>query len=201
MPAKSVLAGTALFLFFASGGPANAATGYNAWANFKIKTNPNGPWSYLGGGALLADTIPDCVGNKKILCRWNGQQPETSCTVIANKTGGTVTYDTIVLPAKYLSLDPENVADATVQWTSPIAGTVTVSGNFLGVDTNEATHNVAVTHNGVALKTWSVSAYQQKIKFKFTVAVSVGDTIAFQSLTNNDYSYLSTGLQAVIKTQ
>jgi hypothetical protein len=180
---------------------ATAATTYNAWSNFSIKANPTGPWSYLAGGTLLAQTIPNCNGDKRLLCWWNGQSAPTSATVIANKTGQTVTYYTIVLPVKYLSLDPENSADATVQWTAPAAGKITIAGNFLGVDTNEATHNVAVTHNGAPLKTWAITTYKQEVKFHFNVTVAAGDTIAFKNITNNNYSYLSTGLHAIIQTQ
>ena len=88
-----------------------------------------------------------------------------------------------------------------MQWTAPTAGSVVIAGNFLGIDTSEATHTVAVTHNGAALKTWSVSTYKQKIKFNFAVAVKAGDTIAFQNITNNAYANLSIGLQATIKSQ
>ncbi len=177
------------------------AASYNAWANFSIKANPNGPWSYLAGGALLTQTIPDCNGNTKLLCWWNGQQPETSATVIANKTGAAISYETITLPAKYLSLDPENIANSTVQWTSPIAGTVRITGNFLAVDTSEASHDVAIFQNGNAIWNGQITTYGMKLKFKLNVTVNVGDTIDFMNITNTQYHNLSTGLQAVIKTQ
>ena len=180
---------------------AQAAGVDNAWSAFSLKSNPNGPWSYLSGGTLLGQTIPNCEGYAKLLCRWNGQQPSSSCVAAANKTGATATFYTIVLPPRYIWLDPENTPSSTVQWTAPITGSVIVTGNFLGIDTSEATHTVAVTHNGTALKTWSVGTYQQKIKFSFTVPVKAGDTVAFQNITNNAYANLSIGLQATIRLQ
>lgn len=120
-----------------------------------------------------------------------------SAIVGANKSGSTVSFYTIVLPAKYMILDPENLSDVTVQWTASSSGEVRVTGNFLGVDTNEQSHNVAVLHNGEAIKSFTIGQYQQKDAFALTVDVAARDTISFASYTNG-YAYLSTGLQAAI---
>ena len=112
-----------------------------------------------------------------------------------------VSYDTIVLPAATLALDPENTGDVTVLWTAASAGTVVVTGNFLGVDTSEASHKVAVLHNGTALKTFTIASYQQKAKFHLSLTVAAGDTIGFASYTPGQYSYLTTGLQVKIIPQ
>lgn len=183
----------------AAAAPACAQTA-NAFADFALKKNPNGAWSYLAGGALLAQTLNPCAGVTKLLCRWNGGGQPNSAIVGANKNHGNADYYTIVLPPKYLVLDPEQLSDATVQWTAPAAATVLVTGNFLGVDTSEASHAVAVLHNGVSLKSFTISQYQQKAKFKLKLAVAAGDTISFSSTTSG-YAYLSTGLQATITPQ
>jgi hypothetical protein len=180
---------------------AASAQSYNAYGQFKLKHNPNGAWSYLTAGSPLATKLPDCANLSNFNCWWNkGSFPDSAIIGAATKHAA-VSYETIVLPPKYLALDPESVGDVTVQWTAPSAGQVLVSGNFLGVDTNEASHTTAVLHNGVTLKTFTIATYQQKAKFHLTVTVAAGDTIGFASYTPGGYSYLTTGLQAKIAFQ
>jgi hypothetical protein len=173
---------------------------YNAYKQFRLKANPNGDWSYLAGGELLNTKLKTCAGDKKFFCWWNGGSFPNSAIIGANKSGTTLSFDTIVLPPDYLDLDPENLGDDTLQWTAGASGTVLVDGNFIGVDTNEASHNVAVLHNGAVVKSYTISTYQQKEKFHLMIAVVTGDTISFVSYTNGA-SYLSTGLQAKITPQ
>ena len=189
----------AAVLAVAATSPAPAQTA-SAFAQFALKKNPNGAWRYLAGGTLLSQTINPCAGVAKLLCRWNGGSLPNSAIIGANKNHGNATYFTIVLPPKYLVLDPETLPDVTVQWTAPAAATILVTGNFLGVDTSEASHAVAVLHNGVSVKNFTISQYQQKAKFTLKLAVAAGDTIGFASYTNG-YAYLSTGLQATITPQ
>jgi len=182
-----------------AGNPASAQV-YNAYKQFRLKANPNGDWSYLAAGELLTQKIKTCANVAKFECWWNGGSFPNSAIIGANKSGMTVDFDTIVLPADYLDLDPENLSDVTLQWTAVAAGTVLVHGNFLGVDTNEASHNLAILHNGTAVKSFTISAYQQEEKFHLMIPVAPGDTISFASYTNGA-TYLSTGLQATITPQ
>ena len=116
----------------------------------------------------------------------------------ANKSGATVKYLDVILPASYLDFDPEGASDVSFQWTAPASSTILVTGNFLGVATDEGAHQVGVLHNGTSLGTYAISQYQQKQTFRFTVKVSAGDTISFISYTGNNGDALSTGLQAKI---
>lgn len=174
---------------------------FDAYKQFKLHHNPNGPWSYLAGGTILTGKLVNCASVTGYNCWWNKGSEPNSAIVGAAEKHASVSYDTIVLPADYIALDPEDVGDATVEWTAPSAGQAVIAGNFLGVDTNEASHSVAVLHNGTALKTFTISAYKQKSKFHLSVTVAVGDTITFSSYTPNAYSYLTTGLQAKITLQ
>lgn len=180
------------------GAESASAQTFDAFKEFKLKDNPNGDWSYLFAGQLLTTKLKACGGVTKFQCWWNdGQEPDSS-VVGANKSGTTLSFETINLPPKHLLLDPESNADVSAQWTAPSAGSVEVTGNFLGVDTNEASHSVAILHNGTALKTFTMSAYQQESKFHLAFQVAAGDTISFASYTNG-WTNLSTGLQATIK--
>jgi hypothetical protein len=170
---------------------------YNPVAQFGVKHNPNGAWSYLADGMLLSKTLKSCAGVSGFNCWWTGESQPSSGTIGGNRSADTVSYDTIRLPAHTISLDPEYASPAVVQWTAPSAGTATITGNFMGVDTDEASHSVAVLHDGTALATYTVAHYQQKQKFRFTVAVQSGDTIGFANYAQG-WTYLTTGLQARI---
>ncbi len=196
MPVAKLLALGAVFALTLQAQPVMAQK-MDAWKQFSLKQNPNGQWSYLAAGELQTKTLKKCGNVKRLLCWWNGGQVPNSAVVGANKSGSTVSFYTIVLPAKYLLLDPENLSDVAVQWTASSTGTVRVTGNFLGVDTNEQSHDVAVLHDGVAVKSFTIGQYQQQVPFAVTVDVAPGDTISFASYTNG-YAYLSTGLQAEI---
>ncbi len=175
---------------------------YDAFKQYSIKINPNGPWSYLTAGKLMTLRHRTCNSLKKDYCWTNnndGYPTETADE--ANKSGKTVTYLDVVLPADYLDFDPEQGANVAFQWTAPTAGKVTISGNFLGVATDEGSHQVAVLHNGAALGTYTIAQYQQKQDFKFAATVAAGDTISFVSYTGNNGGALSTGLQAKIVVQ
>jgi hypothetical protein len=175
---------------------------YDAFKQYSIKINPNGPWSYLTAGQLLTLKHKNCNSLKKDYCWTNnndGYPTETADE--ANKSGKTIQYLDVVLPANYLDFDPEQGANVAFQWTAPTSGKIQVSGNFLGVATDEGSHQVAVLHNGTALGTYTIEQYQQKQNFEFSVTVAAGDTISFISYTGNNGDALSTGLQAKITVQ
>ena len=117
-------------------------------------------WSYLVDGTLLGQQI-ECGNISQWLCWWNGGGEPDSTVIGANETGAPVSYLTITMPAGYLNLDPESL-QVTLQWTAPAAGTYRVKGNFLGVDTNEASHPVAIVHNTTTLYSNTISSFNQK---------------------------------------
>jgi len=182
----------------AAGTQARAQT-YDAFKQYSIKHNPAGAWSYVSAGELLTTAVVKCNNITKDYCWTNGAQSFPNVAAAeANKTGTPIHYDDVNLPAGYLDFDPEGTANVAFQWTAPAAGKITISGNFLGVATDEGSHEVAILYNGTALETYTISAYQQKQTFKLHRTVAAGDTIAFTSYTGNAGGALSTGLQAKI---
>jgi hypothetical protein len=193
---------SAVFLAGAIAASSAHAQGYDAFKQFSIKANPAASWSYVSNGNLLTAKVKTCNGINKDYCWTNGGNgfPDVAA-VEANKTGGTLKYADVVLPAGYVDLDPENVGNVAFQWTAPEAGIVKVTGNFLGVATDEGSHTVSVQHNGISLQSFTISAYGQKEAFKATVSVNRGDMITFVSVSGNGGGALSTGLQAKIVYQ
>jgi len=192
-----IIAGTALG---PTGGLASAAT-YCADGQFSSKSNPNGMWSYLANGALLTDQLL-ISGNKLTPCWWNGRQLPYSGVVCKNETKTTQIWsNTVVVPAGYISMDPQDNKSVAVQWTAPAAGTFAIKGKFVGVDTYQHVHPVQVTHNGTVIWTQTITRYNETFHFNLTETVAAGDTIDFVVADpNNELYSLSTGLVARIIT-
>ncbi len=190
------LVGVLLIAAFAAVGGRAEAASYSANVQFSATHNPHGVWSYTVNGALLTQKIL-CGNIAGWNCWWNGNQVPNSAVVGKNGTGKTQTYLTIVSPAGYIILDPEANTDVAVQWIAPAAGTYTIKGNFLGIDTSEVAHPVAVAHNGTSIYSNTISAYNQKEVFSLTQKVAKGDTISFVVRTSV-FNNLSTGLVARI---
>jgi hypothetical protein len=185
-----------VFVLSASGATAAART-YSAVAQFCNKFNPYHAWSYTVGGAILTQQTNISTDNGRFEAWWNGHSIPTSAIVGVNRTTKTLSFYTIELPPGYIILDPEYETDSAVEWTAPTTGTFTVAGEFLGIDTHEASHPVAIEHNGSTIYSNTISAYQQTEPFNLTVTVAAGDTISFMADTNG-FEFLSTGLQATI---
>ena len=196
---RQLLAGALVLGAVACHGEQAAAQTYDAFKQFSIKDNPSEAWSYVAAGQKLTTKFTACNEIKKLFCWTNGGTsfPNTAADEV-NKTGASVEYADVTLPASYLDLDPQGIASVGFQWTAPAAATVHVTGNFLGVASDQGSHNVAVLYNGTALVTYTISHFQQKETFRLHLSVAPGDTVAFLSYTGNGGGALSTGLQAKI---
>ncbi len=145
-----------------------------------------------------------CSGVAGLECWWNGQNVPTSASVAYNATNSTLSYLTIKLPRRYLSLDPESNTNVAVQF-APSAGPLTysVSGDFRGVDVDEAAHNVEVdaTISGQPYQLFSgqISSYGQDLPFKLKkLCLSLDDSVRFVVDGIPSTDYLSTGLRAKV---
>jgi hypothetical protein len=200
--ARHLLAASLVLGAVACYGEQAAAQTYDAFKQFSIKDNPSETWSYIAAGQKLATKLTICDGIKKLYCWTNGGAsfPNVAAEE-ANKTGATVQNAGVTLPASYLDLDPQGIASVGLQWTAPAAADIHVTGNFLGVASDEGSHNVAVLYNGTPLVTYTISHFQQKETFRLHLSVAAGDTIAFMSYSSNGGGALSTGLQAKIAAE
>ena len=168
---------------------------YNAAGNFSTASNPNGVWSYRDNGAVLTT-----AGTGSNYARWsNNQAIPNSASITENTTTTTQNYsNTINLPVGYLNLDPESLANAAVQFTAPTAGVYTFTGSFLGTDTGEQAHAVAISVNGTTVQTGTITSYGQSVAINLTETLAAGGTAVFASDTGAWYSNLSTGLSLAV---
>jgi hypothetical protein len=177
--------------------PASAI--YNAVADFSIAHNPDGTWSYRSDGSLLGYVNKDCDA-LGMACNWNGKPVCNSAIVGASKAGGPISFLTIRSPADHLVIDPESVASVSVRWTAPTSGAFEIQGDFLGIDTSERSHPVAILDNAKQnIYSNTVSSYGQRVAFDLTRKLAQGETIDFVVSTGSACSYLSTGLKVTVK--
>jgi len=173
---------------------------YSAVGDFSGTDNPDGVWSYgytvNGGETLFTQAFTSIPG----FDYWNSGQPvPDSFSVGKNVSGSTVTFETINDPANYLWLDPETAASVDVTFTAPAAGTYSVTGSFLGIDTNEQAHDVEIYVNGTPVFDQEVDQYDQSQAFNLTETLAAGSTVEFAVDTGfSTYEFLSTGLSAIV---
>ncbi len=119
----------------------------DAVGDFSTASNPNGVWSYSAAGALLTQ-----VSTGTGFVDWNdGENSPNYAYVAQNTSGSTISDLTIVDPTDALWLDPQGKPSVDVIYTAPTAGFYTISGQFLGIDTGENAHPVAITANGATV--------------------------------------------------
>jgi len=175
---------------------------YNAVTAFSLSNNPNGVWSYLSSGSLLSSPVIGSGSTAGWNEWWDGKAVPNSADIGANVSGNTLTVsNSIVIPTNVLQMDPEATSNVTVRFTAPAAGTYSIIGNFLGIDTNQKLHSVEIMHNGVAIFTNTISVFNQNDVFNVTETLSAGDFIDFVNDTGSTtYEDLSTGLSVTITT-
>jgi hypothetical protein len=191
------------FLFAVVGAPNAHAQTYNVVTGFSYTSNPNGVWTYYQNGTAFTDLQggSNPISTSPGLPGWfnNGGEPD-DIVILQNNTGGTVSYLTIQAPTGYLWLDPEGYS-ASVAFTAPSAGTYTITGNFLGIDSDENSHPVEILDNGVGVWNGTISQFGQDDPFSLVETLNSGGIITFEVGTGSagcSYCDLSTGLDGVI---
>jgi hypothetical protein len=177
--------------------PCFAGSTYDIVRSFSATKNPRFPFSYLGNGYLLTNSIDPANGEAGWVSNGNSQYGYYSY-VVGNFTKSTISSGTIILPSGYVNLDPES-GFSTITWTAPVSGTYTIAGDFLGIDTNEGSHVVQINagSSGTAFGA-NISSYGQDAPFSFSVALNKGQIVSFTVQTGSDYHNLSTGLRGTI---
>jgi hypothetical protein len=177
---------------------------YDLAANWSNTSNPNGPWSYNGGNNPLPfqanwDPTND-AGFDGIQPAWavapqppagsstHGDQIPLWLQSVGNSTPG---FDMPAGKVIVHSWDPLNGAPdsdpANVTWTSPIDGTVVISGDtWLARKTLGRSNDFALSLNGTALTDGTVTSSDDFTSSTpesfgdFTETVHVGDVVKFQ---------------------
>jgi hypothetical protein len=168
---------------------------------FSSTTNPNGVWTYEYDGTAFSSgqAVTNFVGSG--LSGWyDGEAEPNAIYILQNVTGSNASAETIVDPTGTLWMDPEG-GNVSVMFTAPAAGTYTITGDFLGIDTGENSHPVDILDNGTGVFSGTISSYGQDDPFSFPETLSAGDTITFYVGTGSTgcaYCNLSTGLDGTI---
>jgi hypothetical protein len=184
---KSACAVLLLLLIMST--PAICATTWDVTNDFSNTLNPNGAWTYgwqsagqLGGTFTLSSLSSNA---------WWG----AGSTNFWKNTSGEYQYG---IAAGEVSQHPgEQGQFNVVRWTSPMAGTVTVSGSFGAGHSGSMSYYVYVNESLTSI--WLNEADTKA--FDFTTAVSIGDTIDFiVGVGNSGWGYGNTPLHATISS-
>ncbi len=171
---------------------------YSAVGDFSIAANPNGAWTYLYGGTVLPDKSTSCNSIAGLDCWYNNIAVPNSAAIEANDTGTTASFQTIVLPTNVLDLDPELNSNVDVRFTAATAGSYSIVGEFLGIDTSENSHPVEILDDGAVVFSGTIATYGQTNAFNLVESLHAGDVLDFENLTPGTFNNLSTGLAATI---
>jgi PEP-CTERM motif len=175
---------------------------YDVVTGFSNASNPNGVWIYEYNGTEYtgSQAVSNFVGTG-LPGWWTAQPIPNSLIVLQNVTGSTVSFLTIRDPTNTLWMDPEG-GNVSVVFTAPSAGTYTVTGAFLGIDTFENSHPVEIIlGNGSIVWKGTISSFGGKDSFSFSETLNTGGTVTFlvgTGSTGCSYCDLSTGLNATI---
>ena len=97
-------------------------------------------------------------------------------------------------------MDPES-GNVSVVFTASSAGTYTITGNFLGIDTGGNSHPVEILDDGTVLWKGTISSFGGKDSFNLSETLNKGGTLTFvvgTGSTGCSYCDLSTGLNGTI---
>jgi len=182
------------------------ATTYNDVADFS-STSSTGVWSY-GTGVTGTSFTPytnfnlGCLGPGSAC--WQTATPVNRVpAVMANLSGATINFSTVVFPTDVLLVHPGPDTDSIVRFTVPITGPYDVSGFYELLDTNPTGVNAIIAANGAVVASFLLTSPGamhpntpgQSQAFSATDLFLPAGTIIDYGV-NNDGNYLddSTGL-------
>ena len=185
---------------------AQAATTYNDVADFS-STSSTGVWSY-GTGVTGTSFTPytnfnlGCLGPGSAC--WQTATPVNRVpAVMANVSGATINFSTVVFPTDVLLIHPGPNTDSIVRFTVPVTGHYDVSGVYELLDTNPTGVNAIIASGGAVIASFLLTSPGathpntpgQSQAFSATDIFLPAGTIIDYGV-NNDGNYLndSTGL-------
>jgi hypothetical protein len=179
----------------------NADTTYNLVTDFSHISNPNGVWTYEYNGTAFTDAQGFSSVGPGLPGWYNGGTQPNSLVILQNVTGSAVVNSTVTDPNNTLYLDPES-GSVSVLFTAPSAGTYTIAGNFLGIDTVGNSHPVSILDDGTVVFTGNIPIFGADDSFNFSETLKAGDTISFDVGTGSggscSYCFLGTGLNGTV---
>ena len=173
---------------------------YNAFTDFSTTENPNGVWEYLAAGAVMtahlsSDGAPG----------WdNGLTLPDEAWMVRDPTSTTIQNGGLTYRTDHLHLDPQGIANVSVQFTAPNTGIFDFTGDFIGDDMygSWGPHPVEILVNGSPVYSNTISAYDQSDAFNIQETLTAGDTVNFAVDTgyNGNYAFLGTELAVIVES-
>jgi uncharacterized protein (TIGR03437 family) len=180
---------------------AQTKSSYDAVKDFALSTNPNGQWSYLYDNALMKMSINATASTGQVA--WQAEVLDGYAIQVGTILGSSPfdfnlgNGDEYDFPTDHLYLSPW-LGNVAVRFTAPSSGQYTVTGDFLGIETQQASHPVEILVNGSSVLMMTLSTFNQKLPFSFTQTVKAGDTIDFVNVGSSAQLGYLTGVTATI---
>ncbi len=135
------------------------------------------------------------------LISWHGPGAENPSLVI-NTTDAPISFATIKLPARAISMHPGPKVAASVVWRSPVAGTVKVSGKLQDADPNCGDGIVwLIKHGEKTLRTAEMDNATSADLEEISVAVQPGDLIQLNIRPRAEYTCDTTQIDLIIRDE
>ncbi len=186
-----------------------SATVYDAFSDFSIASNPNGPWGYGYGRpgvsyTPMPDSTPSFFGPDEP--GWFlGNSPFLVPLAIANRTGAILTSTTISVPANTMFVHPGNddAQAAIVRFVAPEAGHYNYNVVFTRVDTADGFDTGAgvTIYDGNAVlfaRALVPLTYGATVSASGSIELAANEVLSFVVDRNGSYFFDSTGFSAQI---
>jgi hypothetical protein len=188
------------------------ATTYDVAADFS-SSSPTGIWSYGTGVTGTSFTPytnfnPGCLGAGSAC--WQTAAPvDLVPAVVANLSGSTINFSTVVLPTDVLLVHPGPDTDSIVRFTVPVTGVYDISGFYELLDTSPTGVNAIIAANGTVVASFLLTGPGATHPGTPGESQSFGETNVFLPAgtiidygVNNDGNFLddSTGLGLTFTT-
>ena len=204
---RAILILGAMALLLGGVGQAKASPIYNNANDFSLASNPNGVWSYgslAGGSSPNASTFAlyPSNGTASGIDFWGPTSALSPPVDFHNPNATVLTFSTITMQPGQAAFHPGPNGEYSVyRFTTPTAGSYSLSALFTGIDVGGTTTDVHVLVNNSPLFNGSINGYNDLNTYSTTLALGVGDQVVFVVGfgSNGNYFNDSTALDATLK--
>lgn len=178
----------------------------DAFSDFSLINNPNGPWSYgygIPGTSFTAypSSATNCTGIAGLNC-WDVFANSVPY-IGENVTGSPIDDGSLTIPTGLLDIHPfVSPYDTIIEWTAPSAGNWQITGFYDLLDTSASGVTALIYAGATQLLDEALTTSNRSVDLSFTEALAAGETLEFAEGPNSSggYSSDSTGFDVTISS-
>jgi hypothetical protein len=178
----------------------------DAFNDFSLTNNPNGPWSYgygVPGTSFTAypSSATNCTGIAGLNC-WD-VSTNSIPYVGENVTGSPIDDGSLTIPTGSLDIHPfVSPYDTIIEWTAPSTGNWQITGFYDLLDTSASGTTALIYAGAIQLLDEALATSNRSVEFSFTEALASGETLQFAEGPNSSGGYYSdsTGFDVTVSS-